>query len=130
MLLFCSFKIQSYDVSQKMEAISTKNTTRKWWTLLWRLNIPNKGKIFLWSCYQEIIPTAVNLAGRGINCSPICRKCEGEEESSIHALFRCKWIKKIGKNYFCWKCMEAFKGRYMVDFLVYLAGNLNKSLKL
>ena len=36
-------------------------TTKQVWDAIWKLQIPNKFKVFAWRAYHDILPTAVNL---------------------------------------------------------------------
>lgn len=42
------------------------------WNSLWKLNLHNKIKIFLWRALKDSIPTYQNLIQRGINCNTLC----------------------------------------------------------
>ena len=59
---------------------------RKFWNSLWKLNIPNKVKIFLWRACTDSIPTMLNLCKRKIVPSSACNHCHVGEESVLHAL--------------------------------------------
>ena len=65
---------------------------RKFWNNLWKLNIPNKVKFFLWRAYTHSIPTMLNLCKRKIVPSSACNHCHVGEESVLHALWSCEAV--------------------------------------
>ena len=62
------------------------------WNRLWKLNIPNKVKFFLWQACTDSIPTMLNLHKRRIVPSSVCCLCHAGEESMLHALWFCQDI--------------------------------------
>ena len=62
---------------------------KKMWTIVWKLRLPDKIKIFAWRACQEILPTAVNLTRRKVIHDDKCSLCTRELESTIHALRDC-----------------------------------------
>ena len=69
--------------SQVNEAASSSDTDgqRKFWKSLWKLNIPNTVKFFLWWAYTDSIPTMLNLCKRKMVPSSACNHCHvGEEQ--------------------------------------------------
>ena len=65
------------------------------WKRLWRLEIPNKIKLFLWRAASDILPIAVNLFTRKVIPSPLCSKCGKEGVSTMHALWQCNGNKQF-----------------------------------
>lgn len=73
---------------------------KKFWTALWRLNMPNKVKTFAWRACTECLPTLKNLARRKVVQSKVCLSCEKELESVVHALCGCENIRVVwGTNF-------------------------------
>ena len=62
------------------------------WNRLWKLNIPNKVKFFLWRACTDSFPTMLNLHKRRIVPSSVCCLCHAGEESVLHALWFCQDI--------------------------------------
>nr|XP_027118368.1 uncharacterized protein LOC113735569 [Coffea arabica] len=58
------------------------------WPRLWKLNIPNKVKIFLWRICKGILPTSSTLNSRGVHLDPMCLLCKTPVEDVTH-LFLC-----------------------------------------
>nr|POF07997.1 putative ribonuclease h protein [Quercus suber] len=80
--------------SHGTEVASSSNTDgqRKFWNSLWKLNIPNKVKLFLWRACTDSIPTMLNLCKRKIVPSSACNLCHAGEESVLHALWSCEAV--------------------------------------
>ena len=73
---------------------------RKFWKSLWKLNIPNKVKIFLWRACTNSIPTMLNLCKRKIVPSSACNHCHVGEETVLHALWPCEVVCLVWCSYF------------------------------
>lgn len=73
----------------------TSGTSRTPWNKLWKLDIPNKVKIFLWKACKAILPTNDFLHNRHCSGSPSCILCGGIKEDVKHALFDCRWAREI-----------------------------------
>ncbi|KAJ9560185.1 LOW QUALITY PROTEIN: hypothetical protein OSB04_005345 [Centaurea solstitialis] len=65
------------------------------WKLIWKSNIPNKVKYFVWRALREILPTQSALQTRGIHVSPLCPLCNRNIENVWHALVDCPSIRPI-----------------------------------
>ena len=78
----------------KNDVASSSDTTgqKNFWNRLWKLNIPNKVKIFLWRACTDSIPTMLNLHKRRIVPSSVCCLCHVGEEFVLHALWFCQDI--------------------------------------
>lgn len=74
---------------------SDPSSLKGWWTSLWKLNIPNKLKIFGWRAGREILPTLHGLWKRNIAQNPFCLRCRKKKETALHALIFCKASKKV-----------------------------------
>ncbi|XP_026437286.1 uncharacterized protein LOC113335458 [Papaver somniferum] len=59
------------------------------WKSLWRLNISERIKLFLWKCLQDVLPTNAKLYGKVKDVSPLCTMCKNEIETTEHLLFHC-----------------------------------------
>ena len=80
--------------SQGNEVASSSDTDgqRKFWKSLWKLNIPNKVKFFLWRACTDSIPTMLNLCKQKIVPSLACNHCHVGEETVLHALWSCEAV--------------------------------------
>lgn len=65
------------------------------WHKIWRLDLPEKIKIFLWRTVRNLLTTADNLWKRKVMQEPICQMCKAKCEDIFHALMECKVARKI-----------------------------------
>ncbi|KAL5848337.1 hypothetical protein ACOSQ4_006350 [Xanthoceras sorbifolium] len=82
-------------VNNVIGSSSSSTAISGWWKFLWHIHIPSKIKIFLWSAFQDWIPTHGNLARRHISVDQLCPLCHAEIESTFHALWRCRLLKQV-----------------------------------
>jgi ribonuclease HI len=78
------------ELERKEEAESSaRRGISRVWQEIWKLRLPNAGKIFLWRACHEILPTWVNLYRRKIVEDALCPLCGREEETVLHVLWQC-----------------------------------------
>ncbi|KAJ9554109.1 hypothetical protein OSB04_018154 [Centaurea solstitialis] len=65
------------------------------WKRIWKANIPNKVKFFIWRAIREVIPTRNALQSRGIQVPPLCPLCNRNVENNWHALVDCPQVRSI-----------------------------------
>ncbi|KAL0006060.1 hypothetical protein SO802_013621 [Lithocarpus litseifolius] len=65
------------------------------WSVLWKLCIPNKIKIFGWRACNDILPTKCNLVKRNIITDDKCHICTREAELVFHALWGCVAVQDV-----------------------------------
>lgn len=58
-----------------------------WWKKIWTLKVPQKIKHFVWKCFNNCIPTMVNLRNQYIEVDGICPVCSRQYETTDHVLF-------------------------------------------
>jgi hypothetical protein len=59
------------------------------WDKIWKLQITQTEKLFLWRACHECLPTRDNLCYRKIITDPSCPICMRETETTFHALWQC-----------------------------------------
>ena len=59
------------------------------WIAVWTAQVIPKVRIFMWRLIQNIIPSAGNLRGKGIQADANCCVCGHSGETSYHAMFGC-----------------------------------------
>ncbi|KAL5818508.1 hypothetical protein ACOSQ4_022350 [Xanthoceras sorbifolium] len=90
-------------IKDKQESLASSfNGALKVWKHLWKLNDPNKIKVFAWRACKEILPTNLNLSKKGIPVSHLCSFCGLALESSDHALWGCSRLKSKRKKKSCY----------------------------
>nr|POF18436.1 ribonuclease p protein subunit p29 [Quercus suber] len=81
-----------------------------WWKKLWKLEIPNKVKNFVWRTCKEVLPTKANLSRRKIVSDGTCDKCRRHSEDSSHALFFCSDLQVVWASDQQWQWLVAMQG--------------------
>lgn len=66
------------------------------WRSLWKLELPNKVRNFLWQAATNVLPSAVNLVNRRVVILPICSLCNAYDETVTHALLECEFARLVG----------------------------------
>lgn len=77
---------------------SCSNSRGTNWSVLWKLIIPEKIKIFIWKAAKNLLPTAGNLWERKIIQEVHCKRCGDGVENIWHALISCKAAKKVWQS--------------------------------
>lgn len=57
------------------------------WKQLWKMNVPNAMKVFMWWACNNALPTKANLIKMKIVINPLCPICELEPETMEHILW-------------------------------------------
>lgn len=89
------FSVKSaYHLAKEMEdrqkpECSTGMHKSEVWKLIWKLQIPNVEKNFIWRACHDILPTRDNLLQRKVVQDPLCLVCGLEAETPIHILWTC-----------------------------------------
>lgn len=65
------------------------------WNGIWKLEIPEKLKIFMWRVAHDLLPTAGNLWKKKVLQDPWCQRCRKNRENIFHALIECKFSKRV-----------------------------------
>ncbi|KAH1215111.1 putative ribonuclease H protein [Glycine max] len=77
-------------------------------SLLWKLKIPPKAKVFTWRLIKDHLPTKMNLRGRQVEIDdPLCPFCKNLDKDATHLFFNCSkvlslwwetvsWVKSVG----------------------------------
>lgn len=70
------------------------------WGKLWRLDIPQKIRVFLWRICRNNVPVRNLLRGKGVQTTIICPMCSNDVEHLMHIFFDCDFAKEL------WKILE------------------------
>lgn len=64
------------------------------WSRLWKLNIPQKIKIFIWRLCRNNLPVHMLLRAKGINVPSTCPMCNADIEHLLHIFFDCHFAER------------------------------------
>ncbi|XP_075504621.1 uncharacterized protein LOC142542059 [Primulina tabacum] len=85
-----------------------------WWKFIWKLNIPQKVRIFLWRACNDLLPNEGNLFMRHILSSVCCGFCGNYTASTSHSLIFCPKVCGVWKETIFW---SRLKGSKLLSFL-------------
>ncbi|KAG6629566.1 hypothetical protein CIPAW_14G093100 [Carya illinoinensis] len=78
------------ELEDRLKGQTSKASTQQGpWSSLWRLNIPNATKIFLWRACLNAFPTRANLKVRKVVEDSACPICSQPSETIEHVLWEC-----------------------------------------
>ncbi|RYR54234.1 hypothetical protein Ahy_A06g029501 [Arachis hypogaea] len=72
---------------------STSENKKEIWKEVWRMEVPQKIKMFLWRACHDILPVGSNLYKRKMAPDPVCQICLKSSETVEHALLLCDWAR-------------------------------------
>nr|POE81420.1 putative ribonuclease h protein [Quercus suber] len=70
------------------------------WNGIWKLEVPNRIKLFMWRAGNDSLPTRVNLVCRKLLTESTCPLCKLEPEDTLHALWKCPTLSTVWQLYF------------------------------
>lgn len=108
------------------ESLTGSTGAPQGWQHIWRLNLPEKIKIFVWKAAKNLLPTAKNLWRRKVLKEPTCHLCKAGCEDVFHALMECRVARRI------WKCTHLeneVKSVIREDMLSVMIGAMNNWAK-
>ncbi|CAM8943972.1 unnamed protein product [Rhodiola kirilowii] len=101
---------------------SDARETRTFWRSFWKLQLPNRIKMFGWRLFYDSLPTMQNLERRGCTVRNSCCFCGAAGESALHIFKDCWWMKYLlsvldlpaavwdnlcdGPGYWLWTCAK------------------------
>lgn len=60
------------------------------WTIVWKMLVPSKVKLFFWRTFSTALPCALSLFRRNIKSDTVCNLCERANELVFHGLCSCE----------------------------------------
>lgn len=89
---------------ETLGAASSSDSSKQtlFWKCVWKLQIPNKIKVFLWRVCSNALPTLENLKRRKILEDAKCKACPAAEEDALHAIWSCEKLRHIWFPCFSW----------------------------
>ncbi|KAF9625939.1 hypothetical protein IFM89_027807 [Coptis chinensis] len=64
-------------------------------TKIWKLNLPQKIRFFMWQFTHQLLPTADLLCDRGFHVDTVCSLCLAAEESPQHIFLQCPFARAV-----------------------------------
>lgn len=65
------------------------------WKQVWKIQVPNKLKVFLWKALQNGLAVGSNLARRVSDFNSQCPTCQDEEETVMHLFSICPKSRQV-----------------------------------
>lgn len=81
--------------TQDQPSSPNAESSKRLWKGVWRMEVPNKVRHFIWRAVSEPLPMKKNLLKQCVVTDGICGLCEDGLEDSIHALWLCDCVKPI-----------------------------------
>lgn len=72
----------------------------KFWTKIWKIQMPHKIRHFTWRACRDVLPTKVNLVKRKVLQDDQCEECNLAAENSNHLFWTCKRACEL------WECSK------------------------
>ena len=77
----------AYLLAKGLNVLNPPTFSASW---IWKLNAPQKIRIFLWLCSYNSIPVREVLGSRGLTIDHSCPLCNNHSESIIHIFRECQ----------------------------------------
>ncbi|XP_057426402.1 uncharacterized protein LOC130719814 [Lotus japonicus] len=87
-----------YSVREGYDWLSNKHRTLILgddWRWVWKLPVPGKIRVVVWSCHHNALPLDANRFRFHIATSAACTRCSANLEDSIHALRECPHSREL-----------------------------------
>lgn len=78
---------------------SRATTNGKVWCKLWKMDVPNKIKVFAWCFSRGSLPTQGNLAKKRIIENLEYPFCRNQSKNTFHATFECPKLAGVWQHY-------------------------------
>ena len=90
-----AYQLLSSESRSALPSSSETEGCKHFWNGIWKLQVPNKVKHFLWRASRESLPTKLNLFSRHVLPDKFCNLCKEHLEDTIHCLWLCDGVKGI-----------------------------------
>ncbi|KAF5481661.1 hypothetical protein F2P56_002298, partial [Juglans regia] len=112
---------------------STRGRDNRVWKEVCQLEVPDKVKMFIWKCHNNILPTKDNLNRKNIIENNICLVCLRESGTLVHVLWEClaaanvwggenillsKWKGQLFDFHFLWNEMRLKLSKEIVELVL------------
>ena len=87
-----AYKLLAASTSTEHASASNQANQSTFWKHLWKMQVPNKIKHFVWRVCNNALPTKCNLKRRHIVESDVCELCKTNPKDALHALCFCSHV--------------------------------------
>ncbi|KAL9680203.1 hypothetical protein QQ045_018081 [Rhodiola kirilowii] len=98
----------------------------QFWKTIWKTNVQPKVRLFAWRLFHDYIPSATNLAKRGMEEIRKCPVCGWTGESAVHTILYCWWAQAFWKKLPIECSFLEYKFQVAGDWLWYCIFNYDK----
>ena len=78
---------------------SNQNPQKQFWRGLWKLQVPNKVKVFAWRACNRALATMDNLTRRHIVDVNLCPVCKVVAEDPLHIVLDCPKVEQVWREH-------------------------------
>ena len=78
---------------------SNPNPHKQFWRSLWKLQVPNKVKVFAWRACNRALPIMNNLARWHIVDVNLCPICKAMAEDPLHMVLDCLEVEQVWREH-------------------------------
>jgi len=84
-------------VKSALTAISNEGSETRdgFWKQIWKLQVPQRMRFFLWLTTHDRLLTNTHRVKRGLVDDPQCKGCLQEDEDRLHILRDCKYAREV-----------------------------------
>lgn len=90
-----AYRLLALDSHNSQLGTSNSDGLKQLWNGIWKLQVPNKVRHFIWRASGESLPTCCNLRFRHVVSGNVYSLCEEHPEGVIHCLWTCDHVKCI-----------------------------------
>ncbi|KAK6119838.1 hypothetical protein DH2020_046411 [Rehmannia glutinosa] len=88
---------------------STSYRSKSVWKKIWRFQIPDRAKRFIWRCCLGSIPTSEFLQAHNMHNPSSCAFCEADNPDANHTFFLCQFASNTWKIASLWDLVLKFQ---------------------
>ncbi|CAM8982011.1 unnamed protein product [Rhodiola kirilowii] len=103
-----------------------RSEANQFWRVIWKTNVQPKVKLFAWRLFHDYIPSATNLAKKGMEEIRKCPVCGWTGETTIHTILYCWWAQAFWKKMSFECSFVDYKFQEVGDWLWYCIFNYGK----
>ena len=112
-----AYQLLSSESRTTLPSSSEAEGCKLFWNRIWKLQVPNKVKHFLWRASRESLPTKLNLFSRHVLPDKFCNLCKEHPEDTIHCLWLCDGVKGIWLSDPVFSSLQSKVSRYFGDLV-------------